>query len=279
MRIGVHMPIGGGFGKNLRKFKKYGCQTVQIFAGNPTGWKMAAADPEEIQQRVDLLQQLDISPLIIHCAYLINLASRSSEIHKKSAHLLRLTMERAALYHSPYVVLHTGNHGGAGVQQGLEKIIDTISCELPNWPSGVQLLLENTSGSGTALGSRLEELAFITTNFPQNVVGVCLDTAHAWAAGYDISSSGGLEEMLELFDKLIGLPRLRVVHVNDSKVACGSKIDRHQHIGQGRIGRSGFTALMRFPWPADMPLILETPEIGSSWDQYNLNILLSLRDK
>ena len=188
-------------------------------------------------------------------------------------------MERAALYHSPYVVLHTGNHGGAGVQQGLEKIIDTISCELPNWPSGVQLLLENTSGSGTALGSRLEELAFITTNFPQNVVGVCLDTAHAWAAGYDISSSGGLEEMLELFDKLIGLPRLRVVHVNDSKVACGSKIDRHQHIGQGRIGRSGFTALMRFPWPADMPLILETPEIGSSWDQYNLNILLSLRDK
>ncbi|HHX87000.1 MAG TPA: deoxyribonuclease IV, partial [Firmicutes bacterium] len=254
MRIGIHMPVSGGFGKNLRRLKEYGCQAVQIFPGNPTGWRMAAADPVEIAQRVNLLQQLDISPLIIHCAYLINLASCSPGIHEKSTQLLNLTMERAALYCSPYVVLHTGNHVGEGVQRGLEKIADTINRELPNWPNGVQLLLENTSGSGTALGSRLEELASIVNNFPQNAVGVCLDTAHAWAAGYDISSSGGLEEMLDLFDELIGLPRLRVLHVNDSKVACGSKVDRHQHIGQGCIGRPGFAALLRFPWPMDMPL-------------------------
>ncbi len=278
MRIGIHMPVSGGFGKNLRRIKEFGCQTVQIFSGNPTGWRMAEADPAEIGQRVDLLQQLDIFPLVVHSAYLINLASSSPQTHQKSVQLLDLTMNRAVLYRSPYVVLHAGNHGGKGVQQGLEKVADTISRELPHWPPQVQLLLENTSGSGTAIGSRLEELAAIVNYFPREAVGVCLDTAHAWAAGYDFSSPRGLEEMLERFDNLIGLNRLRLLHVNDSKAACGSRVDRHQHIGLGTIGEGAFRALLDFTWPPDMPLILETPEIGSDWDRYNLNTLLSLRN-
>ncbi len=277
MRVGIHMAVSGGFEKNLRRLKEYGCETIQIFVGNPTGWKMAAAKPVELAERVALLKQYDIFPLVIHAAYLINLASSSTEFHQKSTDLLRLTMERAALYRSPYVVLHTGNHGGAGVEGGLEKVIDTISRELPHWPPGVTLLLENTAGSGTALGSRLEELASIVNQFPPDGVGICLDTAHAWAAGYNISDAGGLRGMLEQFDTLIGLDRLKVLHINDSKATCGSKVDRHQHLGKGLIGLEGFESLMGLPWPPNMAAILETPEIGSDWDRYNLSTLNSFR--
>ena len=279
MRIGMHMSVSRGFEKNLRRLTDFGCQAVQIFAGNPTGWRMGKTDRAAIARRVKLLQELSVFPLVIHSAYLINLASSSPETYQRSVELLALTMERAALYRSPYVVLHTGNHGGQGVERGLQKVTDTISRELERWPAGVELLLENTAGSGTALGSRLEELAAVVNNFPRNRVGVCLDTAHAWAAGYALDSPHGLEETLGQFDRLIGLDRLRALHVNDSKVACGSKVDRHQHLGKGSIGLRSFEALLAYSWPEEMPVILETPEMGSEWDHHNLTTLLSLVDK
>lgn len=276
MRLGIHMPLKGGFEQNITRIKDIGCETVQFFPGNPTGWRMAAADPVELGKRVSHSTQHQIFPLVIHSAYLINLASPSPEFYEKSKLLLKSTMERAALYRSPYVVLHTGNHGGQGVEQGIEQIIKTISAEQPGWPAAVKLLLENTAGSGTALGSRIEELSQIINAFPRGVLGVCFDTAHGWAAGYDCGSKGGIEETLEQFDQLIGLEHLCAIHLNDSKAEKGSRVDRHEHIGYGSIKLEGFKALLNQKWPPDLPFILETPEIGTDWDRVNLGTIRSL---
>lgn len=276
MRLGIHIPLKGGFPANLMRVKEYGCETIQLFAGNPTGWKMAPPNLPEIEKRVALAREQSIYPLVIHCAYLVNLATTSPEFHEKSVRLLNDTMERASLHRAPFVVLHTGNHGGAGVERGLNQIIRTISGIYPEWPGGVKLLLENTAGSGTALGSSFEELARVLQAFPAGTLGVCLDTAHGWAAGYDFGSADGVKELLERFDKIIGLEKLCLLHLNDSRVGRGSRVDRHEHIGRGRIGLEGFRELLRQPWPEEMPAILETPEIGSDWDRQNLETLRRL---
>lgn len=270
------MPLKGGFAANLMRVKKYGCETIQLFAGNPTGWKMAPANLPEIENRVELTREQSIYPIVIHCAYLVNLATVSSEFHEKSIRLLDETMDRASLYRSPFVVLHTGNHGGAGVEQGLEQVIETISRSLPGWPDGVKLLLENTAGSGTALGSNFEDLARVLGSFPKGALGICLDTAHGWAAGYDFGSAGGVKELLEQFDRLLGLENLCLLHINDAKVGRGSRVDRHEHLGLGQIGLKGFRELLRQPWPEELPAILETPEMGSDWDRKNMDALRSL---
>ena len=276
MRLGIHMPLKGGFETNITRVKEIGCQTVQIFPGNPTGWKMGAADPREMEKRIAVVNEHAIHPLVVHSAYLINLATPAEDFYEKSRLLLGATMQRAALYRSPYVVLHTGNHGGLGIQQGLKRITETIAAEMVRWPASVKLLLENTAGSGTAIGSKLEELAEILKAFPDGKLGICFDTAHAWGAGYDLSSASSTEQLLEQFDKLIGLKHLCALHLNDSRAACGSRIDRHEHIGQGAIGLECFKVLLNNQWPENLPAILETPEIGSEWDRKNLEIIRSL---
>ncbi len=276
MRLGIHIPLKGGFAANLMRVKEYGCETIQLFAGNPTAWKMAPPNVVEIEKRAVLAREQSIYPVVIHCAYLVNLATRSPDFHEKSVQLLGETMQRASLHGAPYVVLHTGNHGGAGVEEGLEQIIETIDGALPKWPDGVKLLLENTAGSGTALGSSFEELARILKSFPPYTLGICLDTAHGWAAGYDFGTADGVKMLLEQFERLIGLESLCLLHLNDAKVARGSRVDRHEHIGRGQIGRDGFRELLRQPWPEGMPVILETPDIGSEWDRRNLKAVRSL---
>jgi len=276
VRLGIHMPLKGGFQQNIARLKECGAETVQIFPGNPTGWRLGAADRKETGKRVTYLAENGICPLVIHSAYLINLASSTADFYQKSKQTLQETMERAAEYRSPYVVLHAGNHGGQGVEQGIEQTVEAIAAGLPVWPETVRLLLENTAGSGTALGSRFEELARVLKAFPPGTLGVCFDTAHGWAAGYDCGSIGGVASILEQFDQTIGLEHLLAVHINDSKARLGSRVDRHEHIGRGAIKPEGFKALLKQNWPANFPFILETPEIGSDWDRRNLETLRSL---
>ena len=276
MRFGVHMPQKGGFKSNVERVAGLGCRTIQIFPGNPTGWKMGKLEPEEIAKRAALLEEKAIDPLVIHSAYLINLATTSEDFLAKSRKLLRETMERAAFYRSPYVILHTGNHGGQGVEKGLEQIVEIIKEDRTGWPEEVKLLLENTAGSGTALGSRFEELAHILSYFPRRALGVCIDTAHGYAAGYDFGTAAGVEKTLARFDDTVGLNNLGVIHVNDTRVELGSRTDRHAHIGEGNIGREGFAAFLGAGWPEEMPVILETPENGTDWDRINLETLREL---
>lgn len=278
MRFGVHMPQTGGFKKNVERVVEIGCRTIQIFPGNPTGWKMGKLDETEIAHRADLLAARDLYPLVVHSAYLINLATGNPEFLEKSRKLLDETMERAGLYRSPYVILHTGNHGGQGVDKGLSQIIDSIAAALPRWPDKVKLLLENTAGSGTALGSKFEELGEILRSFPRGKLGVCIDTAHAWAAGYDIGSADGVEKTLASLDDAVGLENLHVIHVNDTRVECGARVDRHAHIGEGNISLEGFAALINYGWTEDFPIILETPETGTDWDRINLEKLKTMAE-
>jgi len=276
LRFGVHMPQKGGFEKNVKRVSEIGFQTIQIFPGNPTGWKMGKLDAAAIEKRADFLDQLDIAPLIVHSAYLINLASSNKDFLVKSKKLLDETMERAGFYCAPYVILHTGNHGGQGKEKGMTQIIDSIGEGLAKWPDSVKLLLENTAGSGTALGANFEELSGIIKSFPKGKLGTCFDTAHGWAAGYNIGSTKSADKVLAEFDRLIGLENLQVIHINDTRVKCGSRTDRHAHIGEGSISPEGFSAIINYGWPKDFPLILETPENGTDWDRVNLETLNSL---
>jgi len=278
LRFGVHMPQKGGFTKNVERVAALGCRTIQIFPGNPTGWQMGKLQPDEIGQRADLLEEKDIKPLVVHAAYLINLASANAEFLAKSRKLLHETMQRAGFYRSPYVVLHTGNHGGQGLEKGLSQVIRCIKEDLPAWPPSVKLLLENTAGSGTALGARFEEMAEILKAFPKHTLGVCIDTAHSWAAGYDLGSYAGVHKTLSVFDNTVGLENLHVIHVNDTKVNLGSRVDRHAHIGEGMITNNGFAAILNYGWPDELPVILETPENGTEYDRINLDRLEALVD-
>jgi deoxyribonuclease IV len=276
MRFGVHMPLKGGFEANIKRVKEIGCRTIQIFPGNPTGWRMGKLDPQELESRSDLVDRADLQPLVVHCAYLINLATNNDQFLIKSKQLLNETMERAALYRAPYVVLHTGNHGGVGKEKGLAQIIESITEGLSGWPDSVQLLLENTAGSGTALGADYIELGEILQVFPAGKLGVCIDTAHSWAAGYDFGSADGVKKCLDELDKAVGLEHIKVIHVNDTKVKLGSRVDRHAHLGEGNIALEGFGELVNIGWPENFPFILETPENGTEWDKINLDKLTSL---
>jgi deoxyribonuclease-4 len=273
MRFGIHMPQKGGFGRNVKRAAEIGCRSLQVFLGNPTAWNPPALKMEELQQRSLLLKEHGIDPLVVHSAYLINLASAKEEFHQKSRLLLQNTMERAHYIGSPYVVVHMGSHGGAGFKEGLELFIETLKEDYKEWPPGVQLLLENTAGGGTSLGGSFIAIGKVLKTLGEAPLGVCLDTAHAWAAGYDLSTPEGLEKAMLELDEQIGRERVKVIHLNDANAPRGSHRDRHAHLGEGFIGAEGLKLFLAHPWPENVPVILETPEMGSSWDAINLGRL------
>lgn len=274
MRFGIHMPQKGGFARNVQRAAEIGCRSLQIFVGNPTGWNLPQLDSGEAERRRRLLHEHGIYPLVVHSAYLINLAAKKEEFYHKSRRLLQRTMENAQLLGSPYVVLHVGSHGGRGYREGMELFISTLEAEMPNWPSGVELLLENTAGGGTSLGGTFISVGNILKTLGSDApLGVCLDTAHAWAAGYDLSTPEGIERAMDELCEHVGMERVKVIHANDTATPRGSHRDRHSHLGEGSIGEEGFTAFFQYPWPEDIPVILETPEMGSCWDAINMDRL------
>ncbi len=274
MKFGIHMSQKGGFSRNVKRAAQIGCRSLQIFAGNPTSWRSPRLNPEELQRRSAVLQENGIYPLIIHAPYLVNLSAAKEEFYHKSGQLLRETMERAAYLDAPFVVLHVGSHRGMGFEEGLELFISTLKTESSHWPEKVQLLLENTAGGGNSLGGSFASIGHILKSlkgiFP---LGICFDTAHAWAAGYDFSSAEGFKSLMDNLHRHIGPENVKALHVNDTGTPCGSHRDRHAHLGDGLIGEEGLSAFLRFPWPDDLPAILETPETGTDWDVFNLNRL------
>ncbi len=273
MRLGLHMGLKKSFSHNVERIKSIGAETIQIFPGNPTSWKPPSTSLDEINKRKLLLERMDIFPLVIHTAYLINPASSNEEFYNKSVKLLRETLQHAELYGAPFVVVHTGSHGGEGTATGIKKIVTAIENELESWPGGVKLLLENTTGGGNYLGGSMSEIGTILRYFSDAPLGFCLDTAHAWAAGYDLSGQDGVNMMLEEIDREIGLARINVIHANDTNEEKGSRRDRHMHIGEGKIGFKGFKALFKHHWPQNLPVILETPEMGTEKERENLDAL------
>lgn len=267
------MSIAGKIFLAVERAIKRHCQCMQIFSSNPRAWRHSALEEKDVLEFKSRRQNAHISPLVIHAPYLVNLASPSQEIFQKSIILMRDSLGKAEILEADYVVFHIGSHGGMGAEFGLERICEALlGLLLSAYTRETQILLENTAGSGFFLGSRFEEIAIILEGLAWDErVGVCFDTCHGFAAGYDISTSSGLEQTLASFDKLIGIERLRLIHANDSTYALGSRLDRHEHIGEGFIGMKGFERIVNHAGLKDLPCILETPRMSFEDDVRNLD--------
>ena len=274
---GAHMSIAGGMHLAFSRGEEVGCAAIQIFTKNASQWRgkpISAADAEAFRQA---WQASSIGPVIAHDSYLINLAAPDEEMWRKSIAAFVDELERCALLGIPELVMHPGAHLGAGEESGLQRMAAAFREIFSVAPDGVTVLLENTAGQGTCLGHRFEHLASIMEQVPNGRFGVCFDTCHAWAAGYDLSSAEGYAATLAEFERHIGLPRLRVFHVNDCRKGLGCRVDRHEHVGQGSIGEAGFAALMQDARLAGIPKILETPKgEDGEFDRMNLATLRRL---
>lgn len=233
---------------------------VQIFVTNPRGWRPPAPKPREEEAFRALRAELGGWPVVVHAAYLINLASSNAEFAAKSVDLLRATLDRAARFEAMAVVFHIGSHTGAGEEAGLERLIAGIDRALDGAAPGPLLLLENDVGGGGKLGGRFETIARALDALPQHAerLGVCLDTAHLWGAGYDIGTPEAARRTLDEADRAFGLARVPVWHLNDARAGLGSHLDRHARLGEGEIPLEGLAALLRDPRLAKAILILET---------------------
>jgi deoxyribonuclease-4 len=276
------MSIAGGVAQALRRGEEIGCDVIQLFTKNANQWRAKPLAPDAIEAFHQACNEVRARPVAAHDSYLINLASPDEGLYKRSHEALREEMGRAEALELPYLVIHPGSHRGAGEQEGLYRIARAINLiHYQGQDMKVQILLETTAGQGNTLGYRFEHFARIIEQIEEDVkVGVCLDTSHCFAAGYAIGTPEGYEATMEEFDRIIGLDRLRLIHLNDSKAALGTRVDRHEHIGQGHLGIEFFRLLLQDDRLADLPFILETPKgkapSGEDWDRVNLTILRGL---
>lgn len=262
MRIGRHMPTGSQPVRALRTARAMGCETVQVFVTNPRGWRVPDERPAEEAAFRTAVAELGLAPIVVHATYLINLASPREEFFAQSVILLRATLERAARYGAAHVVLHIGSHMGTGEEAGLARLAVGVRQVLGESAApGPMLLLENDVGAGGELGYRFENLAAVLATVPEHAarLGVCIDTAHLWGAGFDIGTAEGVERVLAELDRTVGLGRVPVVHLNDTQKALGSHRDVHARVGEGIIGQEGLATLLRHPRLDHAVALLETP--------------------
>ncbi|RCS44753.1 deoxyribonuclease IV [Bremerella cremea] len=275
------MSIAGGYYKAVNAAADEDMNVVQLFCKNNNQWRAKAISDKDVELFQTALAERNVEAPLCHASYLINLASPKDELWEKSIEGLKLEMERCEQLGIPNLVFHPGAHVEATLEEGIERIIlaiDRLHKELPDCP--VTLLLETTAGQGTCIGHKFEHLQAILQGLKQEArVAVCLDTCHIFAAGYPISEEKDFKATFKDFDKLIGFHKLRAIHLNDSKKELGSRVDRHDHIGEGKIGVEAFRHLLNDRRFKKIPLYLETPkgeEDGISFDSKNLATLRSL---
>ena len=260
LKLGVHVSISGTKDQAADRAKELGCQTFQMFTRNPRGWKFKKLDKGEAKEFKRKVELFGFTPVVSHMPYLPNLSSPKKLIYSKSVKSLMAELDRCATLGIPYVVTHLGSHLGKGVDVGLEQIVTAVNQALSKNESDVMLLLENTAGTKNSMGSSFEEMRRILDRIERkDRVGVCFDTAHGFAAGYDLRTAQGVNSTIERFDSTLQLNLLKVIHLNDSKGDLGSGRDRHEHIGLGSIGEEGFRALFHHDAVRDLPFIMETP--------------------
>ena len=243
-RFGVHTSIAGGLHLSLARANALGCNTVQIFSHNPRGWAVKKLSEDDVSAFKALRLSLDISPVFIHSSYLINMASRNVLLRRKSIELLVIEMNRADVVGADYVVLHTGSAAGEDESAARKRAIAALNEVLLSgkWKAG--LLLENTAGERGDISSQVEDLAEIMNGVKGPLIsGICFDTCHAYAAGYNIGEEGGIRPLSEEMKKHVGFDKIKLIHLNDSKGAAGSGRDRHEHIGYGKIGLKALNGL------------------------------------
>jgi len=276
--LGAHESVSKGLHRAFDRINQVGGESLQIFTRNQRQWSPKPLSAEEIAKYRDSWQQQDRMVVASHASYLVNLATGKPELRQKSIDAFVEELRRCHQLSIPYVVLHPGSHTGDGVEAGLERFVDALDRTIALAESDADVLVETTAGQGTGLGSNFSELGYIRnrSRFPEKI-GVCLDTCHIFAAGYDIRSPADYSKTMQTFDREIGLDHLLFFHLNDSKKDLGSRVDRHEHIGQGCIGLDGFAHLLNDPRFQDHPMTLETPKGDDlQEDRDNLDTLRGL---
>ncbi|MEO0108469.1 MAG: deoxyribonuclease IV [candidate division WOR-3 bacterium] len=281
MRFGFHVSIAGGLDRAIPRAQERRCQALHLFIRNPRGWQARELVCSEVEKFRTGVSKLGLQPVVVHLTYLPNLASSDRRLWQKSVHALAEDLRRAALIGAHYLLAHIGHAQEDSISKALARVARSIDeafacCQFRD-ETGPILLLENTAGTGKGLGSRLGHLQTVIASVQSSRrLGIAFDTAHAFAAGYELRTRLGLDETLGEFDSLIGLCRLKLLHLNDTRVDLGSGKDRHWHIGRGNIGQSGFREIINHPSLSLLPGILETPGTELRQDLENLRTVLAL---
>jgi deoxyribonuclease IV len=285
-RLGAHLPLGPGLVRAVDRAAAIGASALQVFSDNPTSWRRRERLPDELPAFRERLAHHGIAPLAVHAPYLVNLAAQDPVILERSIDVLANELRVAAAYGAALVNVHVGSHRGDGPAVGTARVADGIRRAIDgagDEAAGVSLVLENGAGGGFGLGATVEELAAIdraiaATGVPAHRTGFCLDTAHLWGAGYRIDAPEGVDDVVDAFDRLLGIGRLRMVHLNDSRSEPGSRSDRHEHVGAGRIGGTGLGRFLTHPRLDHVTYILETPGMEDGWDEVNIRRARDLAD-
>jgi deoxyribonuclease-4 len=279
-RIGVHLGTAGGPSTAVERAREIGANTLQIFSSSPRMWRAPKIDPKQAERMSELREKLDIGPLVIHTGYLINICSQSSEIREKSVAAFRGEIERALALGAEYLVLHPGSWRGLTRDEGLRLAADSIQRSIDKLPwqgTLFHILIENTAGAEFSLGGNFEQVAELVERLKTHApVAVCLDTCHSYVAGYDLVSAEGYAETMKQAAATVTLDAVRVWHCNDAKAARGSKLDRHEHIGQGTMGVEPFRRLLNDQRFAHCAFIAETPVDEPGDEERNVRVLKSL---
>ncbi|MEW6604922.1 MAG: deoxyribonuclease IV [Thermoproteota archaeon] len=279
MRVGFHVSIAGGIANSVDNAKKIGCTAFQIFSRNPRGWTAKPLAPDDVQlfKSKIVSSGIDRRDVIVHMPYLPNLSGPDGEFYKKSVETLAGEMQRCSALEIPYLVIHLGSHMGKGQASGIGQLVKAIETARTKTKDGPVVLLENNAGQKNSIGGNFEELRMILDklNDPKRF-GVCIDTCHLFASGYDLRKKSDVDGTLEAFDNTVGLKNLRFIHLNDSKGPLGSNLDRHEHIGLGMIGEEGLAAFLTHRAIRDLPVIMETPIDEKRGDRQNLKAVLEM---
>jgi len=299
MPIGFHTSIAGGIDKSVMRAVETGCDAMQIFCHSPRMWKAKIPDNEVIERFRAEREEAGLWPVVVHTSYLINLSTPDDELYKKSRALFNYELELCERLGVDYMVTHPGSHQGRGIEFAAARVIEAFKdAHEKAGGNHVRILIENTAGGGTQTGRELSDLRGIIESAPDLDLGLCFDTCHGFAKGYSftgstcgIGSTGGVgnaggrknskateaSPLPATIDRELGLEYLKLIHLNDSKGEFGSKVDRHEHIGKGRIGKESLRAFLNHPKIIDIPLILETPQNDEGTDKTNLKTVKSMR--
>jgi len=279
LKVGFHVSISGSIDKAADRAVDLGCNTFQIFTRSPRQWHSTKIDPETAKKFSDKVTKYNMQPVFAHMPYLPNLASSKDDVYKKSVKTLNSELKRCEQLEIPYLVTHLGSHIGKGKETGFEQLINGINKVLNDTNGKVTLLLENTAGTKNSMGSTFEDIQHIIERLThQEYVEVCFDTSHAFAAGYDLRTKEAVQETINTIQKTVGFEKIKLVHLNDSKGDLNSRIDRHDHIGLGKIGENGFRNILASKF-GNLPLIMETPIDDRRNDSGNLKKFKELYGK
>ena len=277
MKKGAHISTSGGISKAVERGQEIGCEALQIFGSSPQSWAFRDVADAEVEAFRQNMADAEMGPVFMHAIYLVNLGSSKPDVVEKGVKSLSDHLNLAARIGAEGVIFHPGSHGGAGFEAILPEVAESLRRVLDSAPGGPCLGVENMAGMGKHIGARFEELGAILDAVDDERLMVCLDTQHSFAAGYDLTTGHGIEDMLAQLDSGPGSANVVAIHANDSKRVCGSGVDRHDNVGEGFIGEDGFAAFIGHPAFRDVPFLLEVPGFeGNGPDQRNVDILKAI---